>query len=295
MDLTFIIDIFKLAGIYVAMGLGFVIIYRASRVLNLSQPGLIMLGAFVALRYLPDPDGGARPSVAFWFTCVVIVALGALVGMGVYLVLVRPMAGNPRVSIVLMTLATLFMYEAAIDIFWTGERGFLRLPGNQVFYEVIDTRVRLFDLIPMVVGLALWAGIAAFYRWSKAGIRIRAVAENAALAARRGINIDRVGAMSWALAGTVAIVAGLLVGTQGPVSTLIIITSLKGFTVALVGGLDSIAGLLPAGLLVAASEVGTVRWIDQQWAEAMPFIVLLVVLMIKPWGLAGTVEELDRV
>jgi ABC-type uncharacterized transport system permease subunit len=59
MDLTFIIDIFKLAGIYVAMGLGFVIIYRASRVLNLSQPGLIMLGAFVALRYLPDPDGGS--------------------------------------------------------------------------------------------------------------------------------------------------------------------------------------------------------------------------------------------
>jgi branched-chain amino acid transport system permease protein len=65
--------------------------------------------------------------------------------------------------------------------------------------------------------------------------------------------------------------------------------------VALVGGLDSVAGLLPAAALVAASEVLTVRFIDQQLGEAVPFVVLMIVLLIKPWGLAGTVEELDRV
>jgi branched-chain amino acid transport system permease protein len=76
---------------------------------------------------------------------------------------------------------------------------------------------------------------------------------------------------------------------------LIVGTALKGFTVALVGGLDSIEGIVPAALLIAALEVATVRWIDQQWSEAVPFIVLLVVLMIKPWGLFGRIEELERV
>ena len=84
-------------------------------------------------------------------------------------------------------------------------------------------------------------------------------------------------------------------GTQGVVSSLIVASSLKGFTVALVGGLDSIEGVVPAALLVAALEVATVRWVDQQWSEAVPFVVLLVVLMIRPWGLFGRTEELERV
>ncbi|HZQ28203.1 MAG TPA: branched-chain amino acid ABC transporter permease [Acidimicrobiales bacterium] len=295
MDLTVFVDIAKLAGIYLGMALGFVIVYRASRVLNLAQPGLIMLGAFATLTYLPKYDSGPRATPAFWLTALALVAGGAVVGLVVYVALVRPMAGESRVSIVLMTLAVLFLLEAAVEVHWRGERGFMSLPGNQVNYTIFGTHVRLFDLVPLVVGLAMWSGVAAFYKWSKAGIRIRAVAESPALAARRGINIDRIGALSWALAVAVAVVSAFTSGTQGPVSGLLVGSALKGFTVALVGGLDSIGGLLPAALIVAASEVITVRWVDQQWGEAIPFVVLLVVLMIKPWGLAGTVEELERV
>jgi len=295
MYISVLFDILKLAGIYVTMGLGFVMIYRASRVINLSQPGLIMLGAFLALAYLPKPDGGASSSPEFWLISGGLIAVGGLLGFVIYTLLIKPMAGNPRISIVLMTLAALFMFEAVIDIVWPGQRGFLALPGNTAAYEVFGSRVRLFDIVPFIVGLGIWAGVTVFYRWSRIGIRIRAVAENAGLAARRGINIDRVGAVSWCLAGAVAVVAGLMVGTQGPVSALVVATALKGFSVALVGGLDSVAGLLPAAALVAGSEVITVRFIDQQFGEAIPFVVLMIVLLIKPWGLAGTVEELDRV
>lgn len=295
MSFTVLLDILKLAGIYIAMGLGFVVIYRASRVLNLAQPGMIMLGAFLALTYLPRSEFGNQASPQFWLIVLILIAGGGVFGFTLYVLLIRPLAGNSRISIVLMTLAALFLVEALVDIFWPGQLGFMRLPGNTTAYEFIGTRVRLFDIIPIVVGFALWAAVAAFYRWSRIGIRIRAVAENAALAARRGINIDRVGAVSWGLAGAIAVVASFLVGTQGTVSSLVVATALKGFSVALVGGLDSVAGLLPAALLVAGSEVLTVRFVDQQLGEAVPFIVLMVVLLIKPWGIAGTVEELDRV
>lgn len=296
MNLTILLDVLKLAGIYIAMGLGFVVIYRASRVLNLAQPGMIMLGAFLALTLLPRSDGfGNDASIHFWLIVIILIAGGGVLGFTSYVLLIRPLAGSPRISIVLMTLAALFLTEALVDIFWPGQLGFLRLPGNSTAYELIGTRLRLFDLIPIVVGFAMWAAVAGFYRWSRLGIRIRAVAENAALAARRGININLVGAVSWGLAGAIAVVASLLVGTQGMVSSLVVATALKGFSVALVGGLDSVAGLFPAAVLVAASEVLTVRFVDQQLGEAVPFIVLMVVLLIKPWGIAGTVEELDRV
>jgi branched-chain amino acid transport system permease protein len=199
MYISILFDILKLSGIYITMGLGFVMIYRASRVINLSQPGLIMLGSFLALAVLPRPEGGATPSLEFWATSALLILVGGVVGLVIYTLLIKPMAGNPRISIVLMTLAALFMFEAVIDIVWPGERGFLRLPGNTTAYELIGSRVRLFDIVPFVVGLSMWAGVTMFYRWSRIGIRIRAVAENAALAARRGINIDRVGAVSWNL------------------------------------------------------------------------------------------------
>jgi branched-chain amino acid transport system permease protein len=101
--------------------------------------------------------------------------------------------------------------------------------------------------------------------------------------------------MAWAIAAALGVVAVFLTSTQGSVSVLLIGTTLKGFTVALVGGLDSLAGLVPAALLVAVAEVLTVRFLDQQLGEAIPYVVLLIVLLVKPWGLAGTREELDRV
>lgn len=295
MNLSLLIDIAKLSGAYLGMALGFVIVYRASRVLNLAQPALVMLAAFAALSFLPRNADGPKATPAFFLIAIALVVGGAVVGLVLYVALIRPMAGAGRVSIVLMTLAVLFLLQAVAEVGWRGQRGFLRIPGNRVGWHIASTRVRLFDLIPLILGLAMWTAVAAFYKWSNAGIRIRAVAESASLAARRGINIDCVGALSWAMACAVAVVASFASGTQGPVSTLLVGSTLKGFTVALVGGLDSISGLLPASLLVAASEVITVRWIDQQWGEAIPFAVLLIVLMVKPWGLAGTVEELERV
>jgi len=289
-------DILKLSGMYVLLSLGFVIIYRASRVLNLAQPGLIMLAAFLALKYLPQSFDTPVTMGKLLAVVGAIAVGGILLGVFSYRFLIQPLSGSSRISIVLMTLAALFLIESVVDLLWPGVTGFMGAPGSTIGYQVTkSTYIRLYDLIPPVVGTVVWLSLIVFYRSSREGKRVRAVAENSSLAARRGININHIGALSWALAVVVAVIAGVTMGTQGVVSSLIVASSLKGFTVALVGGLDSIEGVVPAALLVAALEVATVRWVDQQWSEAVPFVVLLVVLMIRPWGLFGRTEELERV
>jgi len=296
MNISLIFDILKLAGMYVLLSLGFVIIYRASRVLNLAQPGLILLTAFFALKYLPQSFDDPISLPRLLMVTGSLILGGVVVGLLSFRFLIQPLSGSSRISIVLMTLAALFLLEAVVDIVWPGVTGFMGAPGSRIGYQVTETTyVRLYDLIPPIIGVIVWILLMVFYRVSRQGKRVRAVAENASLAARRGININHIGALSWAFAVVVAVIAGVTMGTQGVVSSLIVATSLKGFTVALVGGLDSIEGVVPAALLVATLEVVTVRWIDQQWSEAVPFAVLLVVLMIRPWGLFGRTEELERV
>ena len=296
MDLSLIFDILKLAGMYVLLSLGFVIIYRASRVLNLAQPGLILMSAFLALKYLPQSFDSPITLPKILLVTGILILGGAVIGTLSFRFLIQPLSGSSRISIVLMTLAGLFLLESVADIAWPGVTGFMGAPGSNTGYQLTDnTYIRLFDLIPPLVGGIVWGLLLLFYRVSRQGKRVRAVAENASLAARRGIIINHIGALSWAFAVIVAVIAGVTMGTQGVVSSLIVATSLKGFTVALVGGLDSIEGVVPAALLVATLEVVTVRWVDQQWSEAVPFAILLIVLMVRPWGLFGRTEELERV
>jgi branched-chain amino acid transport system permease protein len=292
-DVSLVVDTLKLASVYAMLAVGFVIVYRTSRVLNLTQPGVVLLGGLLALSLLPATggSGGAR----FWLVAVGLVALGAVAGFALYGLLLRPMAGQSRISQVLMTLAALFLLEAVAEAGWRGQSSFLPMPGKETSWQILGAHVRLLDVVPIGVTAVVFAGLGLFYRFSPSGVQMRAVAENPALAARRGINIERIGALAWGLASALGVLAMFLATTQGSVSPLLVGTALKGFTVALVAGLDSIGGLLPAALLVAVAEVLTVRFLDQQLGEAVPYVVLLGVLLVKPWGLAGTREELDRV
>lgn len=292
MDLMLLIDTLKFASVYAMLAIGFMIVYRTSRVLNLTQPGVVLVSGFLALSFLPatGASGGT-----YWLVAAALICFGALAGLLLYVLLLRPMAGESRISQVLMTLAALFLVEAIVEAGWRGQSGYLLVPGSAIRVELLGTSVRLLDLVPIGVAALVLTLLALFYRYSPYGVQMRAVAENPALASRRGINIDRIGAFAWALAAGLGVLAMFVTTTQGAVSPLLAGTALKGFTVALVAGLDSLGGLLPSALLIAAAEVLVLRYWDQQLGEAVPYVVLLVVLLLKPWGLAGTREELDRV
>lgn len=290
-----LVAVLRQASIYATMALGFIVVYRTSRVLNLAHPGLVLVLGYVTVALLPPLAEARESPLQVTVTLVAVLLLAGVVGAALYYLFIRPMSGESRIAIIMMTLAMLFLAEASAQFVWSGQSLFIPLPGNSTRYDLLGSSVRLFDLLPMAGAAALYAGVGWFYRRSRFGVQMRAVAEQPGLAARRGVDIDLIGALSWAAAGALAVVAVVMTGMQAPVSPLLVSITLAGFTVALVGGLDSLAGAVPAALLVAGSQVLVIRYVDQQLGEAVPYLVLLAVLVWKPWGLAGTVEELDRV
>lgn len=290
MDLRqFIVDLLSLGSLYALLGLGFVVVYRTSRVLNFAHPGFVLLGAYLFVAVYRKVGESLPVTVA------VMLALGATIGLATYLVVMRPMSGQSRIATIMVTVALLFILGAVVQVFWKGQTTFIPLPGSSVAWELAGQRVRMHDALLLGGATILLGGLLIFYRFSRLGIYMRAVAENAVLAARRGLNIDRIVALSWALAVALAFVAGPLAGAKAPISPSLIGITLKAFAVPLVGGLDSVKGLVPGALLVTSAELLTIEYFGSALAEAAPFVVLLVVMIARPWGLFGTPEELHRV
>jgi len=127
------------------------------------------------------------------------------------------------------------------------------------------------------------------------GVGIGSAGERALLASQRGINVHGVFALSWALAAFAGGLAGMIYASNVRLEPSLGILGLRAFAVALVGGLDSLGGVIPAALLVAAVEVASVRYGNPLLSDVSPFLCLLVMLLIRPWGLFGTKEELERV
>ena len=213
------------ASLYALLGAGYVLVYRASRVLNLAQGDLLTLGGYFLF------------ATAATFPGAPVLAL--------------PLAGGAVVS--------------------------------------------TFDLVMVGAAVAFFAALFVFLKVSPLGIRMRAAGERALLASQRGINFHGVFALSWALAAFAGGLAGMIYSSNVRLEPSLGILGLRAFAVALVGGLDSLGGVVPAALLVAAVEVASVRWGNPLLSDVSPFLCLLVMLLVRPWGLFGTKEELERV
>ena len=134
-----------------------------------------------------------------------------------------------------------------------------------------------------------------FLRFGTWGIRMRAAGQNPLLAAQRGINLHAIFALAWGLSTFTGAIAGMLIALDSGLDSTMVMIGLKAFPAALVGGLDSLVGALVGAIIIAGVEVGVIRFIDPLLADVVPFLVLIATLFIRPWGLFGTREELDRV
>jgi branched-chain amino acid transport system permease protein len=141
----------------------------------------------------------------------------------------------------------------------------------------------------------VYAGLYAFMRYTAWGMRMRAVGQNPLLAAQRGIGLHGIYALAWGLATFTAGLAGMLIACDAALDQTMVTIGLKAFPAALVGGLDSLLGALVGSLVVAGAEVLLIHYVDPLLSDVVPFFVLLAMLVVRPWGLFGTREELDRV
>lgn len=286
------VNIAVLAAIYALIACGYVLIYRTSRVLSLAHGELMMLGAY-GLAATASLFGG-HPLIAIAASAVLALTVGVLV----YVMLMRRMTGESVLAAVLTTIALgILLRGLMILMFGTQTQYPLQQLGwtNASLPVGAGARISAAGLVLVAGTATVYLGLFAFLRLTRWGIRMRAAGQNPLLAAQRGIRLHGVYALAWGLATFTGGMAGMLIACDAGIEATLVTIGLKAFPAALVGGLDSLLGALAGSVIIAAAEVLLINYVDPLLSDVVPFFVLLAMLILRPWGLCGTREELDRV
>ncbi len=286
----FFITGLSMGSIYALVALGFVLIYKSTSILNLAQGEFLMVGAYICLALTLDLK--LNFIAAFTLTLVFSVILG----LAVERLVLRPLIGEPIISIIMVTIGLTYILRGAVIMLWGNDiRQFNIFPETPVdLWGVKITHLYLWSM-----GVSLWmlAVFAAFFKRTRTGVFMRAVADHQTAAQSMGISVKRVFAISWCIAAVVSAIGGILIGNIGGVGVELSHIGLKVLPAVIVGGLDSILGAIVGGLAVGVLEFLSAGYLDPYIPainEVFPFIVLVVVLMIRPYGMFG-IEEIERV
>ena len=285
------VNIAVLAAIYALISCGYVLVYRVSRVLSLAHGELMMLGAY-GLAATASLFGG-HPLVAIGASA----ALAFLVGVAVYGALMWRMTGESVLAAVLTTIALGILLRGAMILVFGSQTQYplQSLGWTNASLAIGGARISAAGATLVLGTAAVYAALFAFLRFTRWGIRMRAAGQNPLLAAQRGIRLHGVYALAWGLATFTGGMAGMLIACDAGIEATMVTIGLKAFPAALVGGLDSLAGALVGALVIAGAEVLLIHYVSPLLSDVVPFFVLLAMLVVRPWGLFGTKEELDRV
>jgi len=287
-----VVNVIVLGSIYALIACGYVLIYRVSRVLNLAHGELMMLGAYLVLVTASLFSG--HPAMALAATILLSLLAGALV----YIFLMRRMTGEMVLAAILTTVALGILIRGLVALVWSAQQQYpaqaLGLP-NPSLVLLGGARISLWSAVLVLTTITVYGALFFFLRFGRWGMRMRAAGQNPLLAAQRGINLHGVYTLAWSLSTLTGALAGILMALDSGLTTSMPIIGLKAFPAALVGGLDSLAGALVGGLIVAVAEVLLIYYVDPLLSDVVPFLVLIAMLIVRPWGLFGTREELDRV
>jgi branched-chain amino acid transport system permease protein len=284
------------------MALGLVLIFKSSYIFNFAQGQLLLIGALLTWWFTVEIG------LPLFFSILVALVLSALLGLVIERLALRPMTGQPLLTIILMTLGLSQVLQGSALLFFGGsQRNFPQIFSSGIPYKL--TTPFIFNGDPIVVILKqnlVWSFliailgvvlIGAFFRFTKSGLAMRATSEDHELAQSVGLRINRIFGISWMLAAIVATVAGVLLATSSGLDLSLSVVVLAAFPVVLLGGLESILGTIVGALIiglaagmVSASKVQLIR----NTAEIMPYIVLLLVLLIRPEGLFGQ-KRIERI
>jgi branched-chain amino acid transport system permease protein len=274
--------------IYAAVALSLVLIWRGTRLLNYAQGGMAMITTYIAIEVIYHTG-------SYWAGFVVALVAGILLGAVCQLTIIRPTMNKPPLNAVIVTIGLLVLLEGLAGIFFGGQfRSFpaaFSVTGLKISGTALG--VSTFDVFVVVAVLVTTLVLAAAFRYTSAGLRMRAAAFNATIARLSGIRVARVLTVGWALAGLLGALAGVLVSP----STFLYPNSMDtifvfGFTAAVIGGLDSPVGAVTGGLLLglALSYAGGYLPSGASLVPLVALGILVVVLMVRPDGLFSATQ-----
>jgi len=298
-----------LAGVmYSLVAIGFVLIYKASGVFNFAQGAMVF---FAALTFVSLLEAG----VNFWLALVITLAVMVVLGIATEKVVLRPLVNQPPITLFMATIGLTFVLEGLSQLVWGSQPHGLELGIPDVPMEWLSQtwgiNISQFDLFAAGVAGVLVVVLALFFQYTRIGRALRAVADDHQAALAVGIPLKHIWAIVWAVAGFVALVAGLMWGARNGVQYSLTFIALKALPVLILGGFESVAGAIVGGLIVGASEKLAEVYLPQlvgpglaellgapvnlQGIESwFAYVVALLFLLVRPEGLFGE-KIIDRV
>jgi len=280
-------------ALYGVVAMSFVLIYKASQVVNFAQGEFLLVGAWVCWWLLTDWQ------LPFWAGFLVTLAFMTLFGTILQVVVLRPLIGEPVISVIMATIGLGIFFQALMKWIF----GVFAKPFPPIFsaeqVNILGLQVQTAYLMSLGISVLIMAGFAWFFTASKHGLAMRATAFDQQVAQSLGISVPKVFAMSWAISAVVSAVAGVVVGVVNGVSSALSVYGIKVFPAVILGGLDSVVGAVLGGLIVGVLE-NWAQYIDSAWLNwgnmytIAPFYALILILLIKPYGLFGT-KNIERV
>ncbi len=275
-------------GIYALMALGFVLVFKGTGVFNFAQGELMMVGAYV---YLAATQLAGAP---WWLGLGAATIASFLIGATVERLVLRPLAGQPTLAIVMATVGLGLVLKGAAGLAFGPDQRSLPelLPRKPVF--IGDVLIPGGQFWSFLISVAVVLGCVAYFRFTRGGVAMRAAASSQVNAYAVGIDVPRISALTWGLAACIGGFAGILLAALNNLTPHLGDVALSVLAVLIVGGLDSIAGAIVGGLAIGWLQAMTGAYLGSSWREVMPFIVVLVVLLVRPHGLFGR-KEIERI
>jgi len=278
-------------GIYALIALGFVLIYKATSIINFATGEFMMIGAYIFYTFTVMLGWPAIPAF------IMVMAGAALLGMLVEFSILRHMLGQPTISIIMVTIGLSSILTGFAEMIWSSDfKSFPPLfPRAPIIIGNVIVRSNLFwGFVVAMVTVILFS---IFFKYSKIGIAMRATAGDQMASYSMGINVRKMFTAAWALGAIAASLGGLIIGNIGGVQPNLGSIGLKIFPVVILGGLDSIGGAVLGGFIIGILENIAGGYLDPYFnggvKDVAPFIILVIILMVKPYGLFGR-REIER-
>lgn len=281
---------------YALVALGFVIIFKATGVINFAQGGFVMLGAYLAY------NAGTTWGLPFWLAVIVAMVITALVAMLIERLVLRRMVGRPAFALIMITVGLLFIIQEVVTTIWGFDALNIGDPWGVETVDVGSLVISVANIWTVVLALVVFAAFFAFFRYSSLGLAMRATALDQEAALAQGMSAKRVWAASWGIAGAVAALAGVVIASgPGNLTPAVQFVALLAFPAIILGGLDSPGGAVVGGIIIGVAQTLTAGyqqdyapWLGLGFQSVMPYVVMLLILLFRPYGLFGT-KEVKRV
>ncbi len=283
----------SLGMVYALVALGFVIILKCSHAFNIAQGHFVMIGGYLGYTFLVEFN------LPIWVSLPLAIAVAIAMGLVIERLALRPLVGQPELAVIMMTIALASVLEGLAVLIWGAQYKTYHGVLPTVSLKLGEISIPPESLIGLTVSGIMVGALLLFFRYTKMGLAMRATAEDLKVVQSVGIRASTVYAASWVIACVVGVIGGMLLGAVSGAAVQLSQVGLKAFAVVLLGGIDSIGGAIVAGILVGVLENVAAGYLDPilpggGLAQVFPFVVMILVLVVRPYGLFG-LARIERI